>query len=81
MGAEEVGKARSTEYKHGNMRVYETQHEEENMDIRYSVNQRDFKRYTTQEMRDEFLITGLYAGVKADVNAGKRSLQQFIADI
>ena len=30
------------------------------MDIRYSVNQRDFKRYTTQEMRDEFLITGLY---------------------
>ena len=28
--------------------------------IRYSVNQRDFKRYTTQEMRDEFLITGLY---------------------
>ncbi len=30
------------------------------MDIRYSVNQRDFKRYTTQEIRDEFLITGLY---------------------
>ena len=30
------------------------------MDIRYSVNQRDFKRYTTQEMRDEFLITNLY---------------------
>ena len=30
------------------------------MDIRYSVNQRDFKRYTTQEMRDEFLITDLY---------------------
>ena len=30
------------------------------MDIRYSVNQRDFKRYTTQETRDEFLITGLY---------------------
>ena len=30
------------------------------MDIRYSVNQRDFRRYTTQEMRDEFLITGLY---------------------
>ena len=30
------------------------------MDIRYSVNQRDFKRYTTDEMRDEFLITGLY---------------------
>ena len=30
------------------------------MEIRYSVNQRDFKRYTTQEMRDEFLITNLY---------------------
>jgi 4-deoxy-L-threo-5-hexosulose-uronate ketol-isomerase len=33
------------------------------MDIRYSCNQRDFKRYTTEEMRDEMLITGLY---KAD---------------
>ena len=33
------------------------------MDIRYSCKQRDFKRYTTQETRDEFLITGLY---KAD---------------
>lgn len=33
------------------------------MDIRYSCNQRDFKRYTTQEVRDEFLITDLY---KAD---------------
>lgn len=33
------------------------------MDIRYSCNQRDFKRYTTEEARDEFLITGLY---KAD---------------
>lgn len=30
------------------------------MDIRYSANQRDFKRYTTQEMRDEFLIENLY---------------------
>ncbi|MBP3398303.1 MAG: 5-dehydro-4-deoxy-D-glucuronate isomerase [Erysipelotrichaceae bacterium] len=30
------------------------------MDIRYSCNQRDFKRYTTQEIRDEFLITDLY---------------------
>lgn len=30
------------------------------MDIRYSVNQRDFKRYTTQETRDEFLIENLY---------------------
>jgi 4-deoxy-L-threo-5-hexosulose-uronate ketol-isomerase len=30
------------------------------MDIRYSANQRDFKRYTTQETRDEFLISNLY---------------------
>jgi 4-deoxy-L-threo-5-hexosulose-uronate ketol-isomerase len=30
------------------------------MDIRYSANQRDFKRYTTQQTRDEFLISGLY---------------------
>ena len=27
------------------------------MDIRYSCNQRDFKRYTTEEVRNEFLIT------------------------
>ena len=26
------------------------------MDIRYSANQRDFKRYTTEEIRKEFLI-------------------------
>lgn len=30
------------------------------MDIRYSVNQRDFKRYTTEEVRGEFLIENLY---------------------
>lgn len=30
------------------------------MDIRYSCNQRDFKRYTTEEMRKEFLIENLY---------------------
>lgn len=30
------------------------------MDIRYSANQRDVKRYTTDELREEFLITGLY---------------------
>jgi 4-deoxy-L-threo-5-hexosulose-uronate ketol-isomerase len=30
------------------------------MDIRYSVNQRDFKRYTTDEIRREFLIENLY---------------------
>ncbi len=34
------------------------------MDIRYSVNQRDVKRYTTKELRDEFLITGLYEADK-----------------
>ena len=26
------------------------------MDIRYSCNQKDFKRYTTEEVRKEFLI-------------------------
>ncbi len=30
------------------------------MDIRYSANQRDFKRYTTEELRSEFLIQNLY---------------------
>ncbi|NLB77272.1 MAG: 5-dehydro-4-deoxy-D-glucuronate isomerase [Clostridiaceae bacterium] len=30
------------------------------MDIRYSTNQRDFKRYTTEETRNEFLIENLY---------------------
>lgn len=30
------------------------------MDIRYSANQRDFKRYTTEETRNEFLITNLF---------------------
>ncbi len=30
------------------------------MDIRYSANQKDFKRYTTEETRDEFLIENLY---------------------
>ena len=30
------------------------------MDIRYSCNQRDFKRYTTQEIRQEFLIENLF---------------------
>ena len=30
------------------------------MDIRYSANQRDVKLYTTQELRDEFLIQNLY---------------------
>ena len=30
------------------------------MDIRYSCNQRDFKRYTTEEVRREFLIEDLF---------------------
>ena len=30
------------------------------MDVRYSANQRDAKRYTTQELRNEFLIQDLY---------------------
>lgn len=30
------------------------------MDIRYSTNPRDFKRYTTEEVRREFLIENLY---------------------
>ncbi len=30
------------------------------MDIRYSANQKDFKRYTTEEVRAEFLIDTLY---------------------
>lgn len=30
------------------------------MDIRYSANQKDVKRYTTEELRNEFLIENLY---------------------
>ena len=30
------------------------------MDIRYSCNQCDFTRYTTQQMRDVFLCNDLY---------------------
>ena len=30
------------------------------MDIRYSCNQRDFRRYTTEEIRKEFLIEKLF---------------------
>ena len=30
------------------------------MDIRYSCNQKDFKRYTTEEIRKEFLIETLF---------------------
>ena len=31
------------------------------MDIRYSASPRDVKRYTTEELRKEFLITDMYA--------------------
>ncbi|MDR1438782.1 MAG: 5-dehydro-4-deoxy-D-glucuronate isomerase [Clostridiales bacterium] len=31
------------------------------MDIRYSAHFNDYKRYTTRQLRDEFLISGLYA--------------------
>ena len=34
------------------------------MDIRYSVNQKDVKRYTTEELRSEFLIQDLYEQTK-----------------
>jgi 4-deoxy-L-threo-5-hexosulose-uronate ketol-isomerase len=37
------------------------------MDIRYSANQKDFKHYTTQEIRDEFLIDKVF--VPNDVTA------------
>ena len=30
------------------------------MDIRYSANPKDVERYTTEELRKEFLITDLY---------------------
>lgn len=30
------------------------------MDTRYSVNPRDVKRYTTEELRDEFLIKNIW---------------------
>ncbi|MFI3254113.1 MAG: 5-dehydro-4-deoxy-D-glucuronate isomerase [Eubacteriales bacterium] len=34
------------------------------MEIRYSANQKDFKRYTTEEVREEFLIENLYEANK-----------------
>ncbi len=37
------------------------------MDIRYSCNQKDFKRYTTEETRKEFLIENLF--IKDEVTA------------
>ena len=37
------------------------------MDIRYSTNQKDFKLYTTDEIREEFLIETLF--VPDDVTA------------
>ena len=37
------------------------------MDIRYSTNPEDFKRYTTEELRKEFLIQNLYEKDKVNV--------------
>jgi 4-deoxy-L-threo-5-hexosulose-uronate ketol-isomerase len=37
------------------------------MDIRYSTNPQDFKRYTTEEMRKEFLIENLFPADKVSV--------------
>ena len=37
------------------------------MDIRYSCNQRDFKRYTTEETRKEFLIEKLFTADTVEV--------------
>jgi 4-deoxy-L-threo-5-hexosulose-uronate ketol-isomerase len=34
------------------------------MDIRYSTNPRDFKRYTTEEVRQEFLVEHLFEADK-----------------
>lgn len=41
-------------------RAYHGKETQKAMDIRYSCNQRDFKRYTTEETRKEFLIENLY---------------------
>ena len=46
------------------------------MDIRYSVNQRDFKRYTTEEVRGEFLIENLYK--KDEVVAGYSHVDRMV---
>ena len=50
------------------MKVVKLSHRERGgfieMDIRYSANQRDFKRYTTEETRKEFLIENLYVPVR-----------------
>lgn len=37
------------------------------MDIRYSVNQRDFCRYTTEQIRNEFLVQSLYVADEVNV--------------
>ena len=44
------------------------------MDVRYSANQRDVKRYTTEELRDEFLIQDLYA--PDEVQIGRASCRE-----
>ena len=58
------------------------------MDIRYSCNQRDFKRYTTEEIRGEFLIetlfvpdtvTAVYSHVDRMVTLGCMPVSQSVA--
>ena len=51
------------------------------MDIRYSANQKDFKRYTTQEIRDEFLITGLYQADQVPVGEDQKQHLEIARDI
>lgn len=55
------------------------------MDIRYSANQKDFKRYTTEEIRKEFLIekvfveddvTAVYSHVDRMVTLGAKPVSQ-----
>lgn len=58
------------------------------MDIRYSANQRDFKRYTTEEVRREFLIeqlflpdtvTAVYSHVDRMVTLGCMPVQEVVS--
>ena len=44
------------------------------MDIRYSCNQRDFKRYTTEEIRKEFLIEKLFEADQVTADAQEYEL-------
>ncbi|WZL78817.1 5-dehydro-4-deoxy-D-glucuronate isomerase [Eubacteriales bacterium mix99] len=58
------------------------------MDIRYSANQKDFKRYTTQELREEFLmeklflpddVTAMYSHVDRIVVMGAMPVRETLA--